>query len=157
MSARLDHEAVAPAAREAIEHLYEYVRQSGLDAPLVDLVYLRVSQVNGCDSGIDRHSRDLVRRGMPLAKLFHVPFWEDAGLFDERERAALAWAEIVTSAPDTGVPQAAFDAARLWFSEKELADLTFAIGLMNASNRIAISFGTTVPGLQADTVNIRAR
>ena len=157
MSARLDHQAIAPAAREAIEHLYEYVRQSGLDAPLVDLVYLRVSQVNGCAAGIDRHSRSLVRHGMPLAKLLHVPFWEDAGLFDERERAALAWAEIVTSAPDTGVPQAAFDSARLWFSEKELADLTFAIGLMNASNRIAMSFGTSVSGLQADTVNIRAR
>ena len=157
MSARLDHNAVAPAASAAIAQLYDYIRESGLEADLIDLVYLRVSQVNGCDSGIDRHSRDLFRRGMPLDKLINVPFWEDSGLFDERECAALAWAEIVTSAADTGVPQSAFDVARAQFSEKEVADLTLAIGMINASNRVAMSFGMNGPALEAGTVNIRAR
>ncbi len=67
--------------------------------------------------------------------------WQEAGaLFDERERAALAWAESVTRVSETGVPDSAFEAARAVFGEQELSDLTIAIGLMNAYNRLAISF-----------------
>jgi AhpD family alkylhydroperoxidase len=137
----MDYETAAPGAIKALGGVYGYVAQSGLAKPLVDLVYLRVSQINGCAYCIDMHSRELSREGMAWEKLVLVPVWREAGsLFDDRERAALAWAETVTCVAETGVPQSDFDAAAAAFDDKELADLTVAIGLMNAYNRLAISF-----------------
>src|SRR6185295_19392471 len=107
---------------------------------VVDLVFLRVSQINGCAYCIDMHSRDLLKAGLPVEHLVLVAAWPEAhNIFDEQERAALAWAEVVTRLGDQGVPDSAFEAAAAAFSEKQLADLTIAIGLMNAFNRIAIS------------------
>ena len=118
--------------------------QSGLPTALVHLVYLRVSLINGCAFCIDMHSRDLIKGGMTVEKLVLVPAWREAGkLFDDKERAALAWAESVTNVSTTGVPDADYDAAKAVFSDTELADLTIAIGLMNTYNRLAISFRAT--------------
>lgn len=90
------------------------------------------------------HTRDLVKKGVPFEKLALVQAWEEGGnLFSETERAALAWAETVTRVAQTGVPDEAYQAARAVFGEKELVDLTTAISLMNASNRMAISFRNT--------------
>jgi alkylhydroperoxidase family enzyme len=87
------------------------------------------------------HTRDLIKHGVTPAKLALVQAWHEAGtLFSEREKAALAWAESVTRVADTHVPDDEFERAAAVFSEKELADLTVAIGLMNAFNRLAISF-----------------
>jgi AhpD family alkylhydroperoxidase len=144
MSQRLDYAAVAPAGMKALGGVYGYVAHSGLPAVLVDLVYLRVSLINGCAYCIDMHSRDLIKAGVAVEKLVLVPAWREAGpLFDEKERAALRWAETVTRVTDTAVPADEFEAARSQLSEKELADLTIAIGLMNAYNRLAIGFRTT--------------
>lgn len=141
MPVRLDHAKAAPDGWGALDQVYSYVRQSGLDVELLDLVCLRVSQVNGSASCADQHSRDLWRQGIGMPKLLHVALWRDAAArFSARERAALAWAESVTEAADTGVPDADFEAARAVFSDKELADLTLAIGLTNIQNRLAISF-----------------
>src|SRR6185436_17067842 len=108
---------------------------------LVDLVYLRVSQINGCAYCIHMHSRDLLKSGVAVDKLVLVPVWRDAGeIFSARERHALAWTETVTRVAETGVPDADYEAAASEFSDKELADLTYAIGLMNAYNRLSISF-----------------
>jgi AhpD family alkylhydroperoxidase len=104
-------------------------------------VYLRVSQINGCAYCIDMHSRDLLKLGVPIDKLVLVPVWHEAGnLFSARERAAFAWAETVTRVAETGIPDADYEAAAAEFSDKELADLTYAIGLMNAYNRFSIGF-----------------
>lgn len=141
MTQRLDYNAAAPNGMKALGGVYGYVMQSGLPGPLVDLVYLRVSLINGCAFCIDLHSRDLLKGGMAVEKLVLVPAWREAGaLFSEREKAALAWAETVTRVAETAVPDEAFAAAAAVFSEKELADLTIAIGLMNTYNRLAISF-----------------
>jgi AhpD family alkylhydroperoxidase len=100
-----------------------------------------VSQINGCAYCLDMHTRDLLKAGATVEKLALVPAWREAGaLFDARERAALAWAESVTEVAWTGVPDRDFEAATEIFGEKELVDLTIAIGLMNAYNRLAISF-----------------
>jgi AhpD family alkylhydroperoxidase len=108
------------------------------------LVYLRVSQINNCAYCLDMHTRDLLKKGQKVEKLALVQAWAEAGnLFDERERAALAWAETVTRVAETGVPDEAYEAARTVFEERELVDLTIAIGLMNAYNRMAISFRNT--------------
>ena len=142
MSLRLDYNEAAPAGMKAIGQVYGYVMQSGLDAGLVDLVYLRVSQINGCAYCIDMHSRDLLeKRHMPVEKLVLVPAWREAGkLFSTQEQAALAWAETVTRVADSNVPDAEFEAASKVFDAKQLTDLTVAIGLMNVYNRLAISF-----------------
>jgi AhpD family alkylhydroperoxidase len=144
MTQRLDYNAVAANGMKALGGVYGYVSQSGLAKTLVDLVYLRVSLINGCAFCIDMHSRDLLKGGVALEKLVLVPAWREAGaLFSEREKAALAWAETVTLVAETGVPDAAFEAASAVFTEKELADLTIAIGLMNTYNRMAIGFRAT--------------
>ena len=90
------------------------------------------------------HSRDLLKLGLAVDKLVLVPVWRDAGaVFSPRERIALAWAETVTRVAETGVPDADYEAAAAEFSDKELADLTYAIGLMNAFNRFGITFRST--------------
>jgi AhpD family alkylhydroperoxidase len=150
MTERMDYRAAAPDGIKAIGGLYRYVMQSGLPERLVDLVYLRVSQINGCAYCLDQHSRDLLKKGLALEKLVLVAAWRDAGdLFDTHERAALAWAETVTRVAETHVPDADYAAAASVFGAKTLADLTLAISLMNALNRMAISFRQTPEGVKA--------
>lgn len=144
MSKRLDYTQIAPAGVKALGGVYGYVMQSELSPVLVDLVYLRISQINNCAYCLDMHTRDLLNKGVKLEKLALVQAWREAGhLFDDRERAALAWAESVTLVAQTGVPDAAYEAARAVFNERELVDLTIAVGLMNTYNRLAISFRNT--------------
>ncbi|AET95173.1 alkyl hydroperoxide reductase AhpD (plasmid) [Burkholderia sp. SFA1] len=144
MSKRLDYVQIAPAGAKALGGLYGYVMQSGLSPVLVDLVYLRVSQINNCAYCLDMHTRDLLKKGVKVEKLALVQAWREAGhLFDDRECAALAWAESVTLVAQTGVPDASYEAARTVFNERELVDLTIAISLMNTYNRMAISFRNT--------------
>jgi len=141
---RLDYTQVAPAGVKALGGVYGYVLQSSLPPALVELVYLRISQINNCAYCLDSHVRDLLKKGQSIEKLALVQAWAEAGnLFDERERAALAWAETVTRVAETHVPDEAYQTARAVFSERELVDLTIAISLMNAFNRMAISFRRT--------------
>ena len=144
MSMRLDYTQVAPHGAKALGSVYGYVTQSGLPAELVDLVYLRVSQINNCAYRLDMHTRELLKRDMKFEKLALVQAWREGGaLFSQHERAALAWAESVTLVAETGVPDTAYEAARDVFDEKQLVDLTIAISLMNSYNRMAISFRNT--------------
>ena len=144
MSNRLDYAKASPEGFKAYGGVYVAIQKSGLAKELVDLVYLRVSQINGCAYCIDMHSRDLLKSGLAVDKLVLVPVWRDAGdVFSGRERAALAWAETVTRVAETGVPDADYEAAASEFGDKELADLTCAIGLMNAFNRFGITFRST--------------
>jgi AhpD family alkylhydroperoxidase len=144
MTQRMDYNAATPTGMKALGGVYNHILQSGLPKVLIDLVYLRVSQINGCAYCIDMHSRDLLKEGVEVQKLVLVPAWrEGGGLFDANERAALAWAETVTRVAETGVPDAEYEAAAAVFDQKQIADLTIAIGLMNAYNRMAISFRAT--------------
>jgi AhpD family alkylhydroperoxidase len=144
MSNRLDYAKASPEGFKAFGGVYVSVQKSGLPKQLVDIVYLRVSQINGCAYCIDMHSRDLLRSGIAIDKLVLVPVWRDAGdVFSTRERVALAWAETVTRVVETGVPDADYEAVAAEFSGKELADLTYAIGLMNAFNRLGVTFRST--------------
>ncbi|MES2188010.1 MAG: carboxymuconolactone decarboxylase family protein [Pseudomonadota bacterium] len=156
MTNRIDYAKVSPDVYKAFGAVYVAVLKSGLPKELVDLVYLRVSQINGCAFCIDMHSRDLLKAGLAIDKLVLVPVWHEAGaVFSTRERVALAWAESVTRVAETGVPDADYAAAAAEFSEKELADLTYAIGLMNAFNRLGISF-RSVPAATATAATATA-
>jgi AhpD family alkylhydroperoxidase len=131
-------------AVKALGGVYGYVMQSSLSPALVEMVYLRISQINNCAYCLDMHTRDLLKKGETIERLALVQAWREAGnLFDARERAALAWAETVTRVAKTNVPDEAYQGARAAFEERELVDLTIAIGLMNAYNRMAISFRNT--------------
>ncbi|HEX3350040.1 MAG TPA: carboxymuconolactone decarboxylase family protein [Acetobacteraceae bacterium] len=143
MPQRQDYVKSSPAGMRALAGVHAYIAQSGLPKTLIDLVYLRVSQINGCGYCTDEHSHDLLKDGVAVDKLILVPVWPEGGsFFSDRERAALRWAETVTQVAETGVPDEEYAAARQVFDEKELTDLTIAVGLMNAYNRIAISFRT---------------
>jgi AhpD family alkylhydroperoxidase len=143
MSNRINYAKVSPEGFKALGGVYVTIQKSGLPKQLVDLVYLRVSQINGCAFCIDMHSRDLLKSGVAVEKLVLVPVWRDAGsLFSTRERVALAWAETVTRVAETGIPDADYEAAAAEFSDKELADLTYAVGLINLFNRLGIGFRT---------------
>jgi AhpD family alkylhydroperoxidase len=144
MSQRLDNNAASPAGMKALGGVYGHVAQCGLPKQLIDLLFLRVSLINGCAYCIDMHSRDLLKSGLSPEKLALVPAWLEAGsLFSDKEKAVLRWAETVTRVAQTHIPEEEFAAARQHFSESELVDLTIAIGLMNAYNFIGVGFRLT--------------
>ncbi|WP_343730439.1 carboxymuconolactone decarboxylase family protein [Duganella sp.] len=139
MSKRLEIFKFAPAAYKGLIAAKEYV-SSALPAELLDLVNLRVSQINGCAFCIDMHTRDLLKHGVKIDKVALVPVWDEAeALFSAKERAALAWAEVVTRVEQTKVPDADYQRALSVLSEQELADVTIAVALMNAFNRFGVS------------------
>ncbi|UQA57860.1 carboxymuconolactone decarboxylase family protein [Polyangium aurulentum] len=141
MTQRLDYRSIAPDGAKAFMGVSAYLARCGLPKILIDLVFVRTSQINGCAHCIDLHSHDLLKEGLSVDKLLLVPVWREAGsLFDERERAALLLAESVTNVATTGIPDADFEVARRVFSDKELADLFTAIAIMNAYNRIGVGF-----------------
>ena len=144
MSHRIDYAKASPEGYKAFGGVYMYLQKCGLAPELVDLVKLRVSQINGCAFCIDMHSRDLLKLGVTPDKLALLPAWREGGpLFGTRERAALAWAESLTHVAETRAPDADYEAVAAEFSEKELADLTYVIALINAFNRLGVGFRTT--------------
>jgi len=141
----MDYHEKAPGVVEAMRRLEAYVRQCGLERPLVELIKVRASQINGCAYCIDMHTQDARVRGESEQRLYALDAWEETPFFTERERAALAWTETVTRVADSRVPDDVYDRVRRQFSEKELADLTLAIVTINGWNRLAIAF-RMVPG-----------
>src|SRR5579883_1482968 len=145
MQPRFDPAKNAPGAYKAMIGLETYLHQSGLEIPLLHLIKLRASQLNGCAFCIDMHWKDLRAIGENEQRLYGLDAWEESPYYTERERAALAWTEAVTNLHPGHVPDEVFEKARHEFSEKELADLTLAIATINVWNRLSIA-GRTVPG-----------
>lgn len=133
---------VSPEGAKAVGQLHQFVTTgTALPSKLIHLVFLRVSQINGCAHCIDIHTRDLIKEGMPFDTIALVPVWEEAAyLFSEQERAALAWAEEVTLISETHASDEAYAKAAGSFNEKDLVDLTLTIAAMNAINRLGVSF-----------------
>lgn len=144
MNKRINYMKAAPDSVKGLMTVHGYLAQSGLDVDLINLVYLRVSQINSCAFCIDMHSQDLVKHGVPFEKLILTPSWREADdVFSKREQAALAWAESVANVSETGVPDEDYAAAAAEFNEKELSDLSVAIALMSAFNRLGVAFRNT--------------
>ena len=129
MQARIEYAKVAPMAMAAMYTLEQYVRQSGLNPSLLELVKLRASQINGCAYCVDMHTKDARARGETEQRLYAVAVWQETPFFTEEERAALAWTEAVTRVRRRHVPEGVYELVRRYFSEKELVDLTMAIWL----------------------------
>ena len=138
--ARIDYWKVAPGAQQALFAVERYVRQSGLEPALLELVKLRASQINGCAYCVDMHTKEARAHGETEQRLYAVVVWREAPFFTARERAALAWTEAVTLVSQGHVPDEVYQLAREQFGEKELVDLTMALVSINAWNRLAVSF-----------------
>jgi AhpD family alkylhydroperoxidase len=137
---RLLYKETNPEAYRALLVLEGHVRKSGLDHRLIDLVDLRVSQINGCTYCVDMHAKDLRAAGETEDRLALVCVWRDAPSFTPRERAALALAEALTTLGPAGVPDEVYEAARAELGDRALVDLTLAIATINAWNRINVAF-----------------
>ena len=142
MKARLNY---TNGIYDAMDVLDQYLSQCALDAPLLNLVRLRASQLNGCAYCLDMHWKDLRHSGENEQRLYSLDAWRECPYYSDRERAALEWTEAVTRIADGHAPDAAYEQTRAHFSERELADLTLAIATINAWNRLSIA-ARLVPG-----------
>lgn len=140
MNERINLANVNPGAIKSLLGVEKYLFHCGLDRKLLDLTYLRVSQINGCAYCIDMHWKDLRHLGETEQRLYSLNAWREAPFYTEPERAALAWAEAVTTLPDNEVPTAVFEEAHRHFNDEQLANLTLAIATINSWNRINIAF-----------------
>ena len=127
-------------AFKAMYGLGSYLAKSPIENSLLDLIYFRVSQINGCGFCLDMHSKDLRAKGETEQRLYVMDAWRDTPFFTDRERAALTWAEAVTKLTDNTVSDEVFDLASSQFTEDELVDLTVAVNTINSYNRINIAF-----------------
>lgn len=144
---RLQHTKLAAPAFNALLKASEAVHQSGVDPKLLELVFLRVSQINGCAYCADMHSHDLLKSGEDQQRLNTLAAWREIPFFTEQERAALNWAERFTnlSNPDSDKEDAAFALMKQHFSDAEIANITFAVSIINAWNRLGVSMRPQVP------------
>ncbi|MEN3952303.1 carboxymuconolactone decarboxylase family protein [Iodidimonas sp. SYSU 1G8] len=138
---RLNWTDLAPDGAKALFAVHRYItHETGLPEELIHLVFLRVSQINGCAHCIDMHTRDLLKT-MAADKVALVPVWAEVPhLFPDQYRAALAWAEEVTLISATHASDEAYAAAAAAFEPKDLVDLTITIATMNAFNRLGAPF-----------------
>jgi len=153
MEQRINAYEKGHSAMQAMYGLGIYLAKSSIEQALLNLIYFRVSQINGCAYCLDMHSKDLLATGETEQRLYVLEAWREASFYTERERAALAWAEAVTKVTEGHVPDEIYAEARKRFSEEELIDLTLAVITINCYNRINIAFritaGTYQPGQHA--------
>ena len=145
MEERLAYAKAAPAGYQALLPLHRYVEGCGLEPLLLELVRMRASQLNGCAYCLDMHGQDARALGEREQRLYTLSAWREAPFYAARERAVLLWTEQVTLIGQEQVPDAVYEEVSRHFSPEELVNLTLAVILINAWNRLAISF-RTVPG-----------
>ena len=140
MTQRMNYTQASPDGFKAIYGLQQYVENCGLEHPLLELVKMRASQINGCAYCLDMHSKDARAAGETEQRLYVLNAWREAPFYSDRERAALAWTEALTKISKGPVSDELYAEARKQFSEKELTDLSLAIIAINGWNRLAIPF-----------------
>ena len=140
MKPRLDYTKASAHALKAMYALQAAVNNSGLEKPLMELIKLRASQINGCAFCIDMHFREAQSAGESPQRLYLLDAWREAPVYTDRERAALAWTEAVTLVSASHVPDEVYEEARKHFNETELVNLTLAVVAINGWNRFSISF-----------------
>ena len=141
---RADYARVDPDAYRVHSALEGYVRGTGLEHTLLELVRIRASYLNGCAYCVDMHTKDARLAGESEQRLYAVPVWRETPFFTPRERAALAWTDALTLIADEGVSDSTYAAAREEFDERALVALTMAIVAINGWNRLSVAFGTPV-------------
>ena len=142
MEQRIDYRATSPEGCAALRALDLYLKGSELEPSLLELVKMRVSQINGCAFCLDMHSKLARARGETGQRLYGLEAWREAPYYTERERAALEWTESVTRVAEGHVPDEVYERVRKLLDPKELVDLTLAVIAINGWNRLAIGFRT---------------
>ncbi|MES2163189.1 MAG: carboxymuconolactone decarboxylase family protein [Pseudomonadota bacterium] len=140
MNARTDFYTASPDAMKAMIALEVAVNKLGLEAPLLELVKLRASQINGCAFCIDMHTTDARKAGETDRRMHGVAAWRETPFFTEREQAALAWTEALTQLATSHAPDADYERLQAQFTPKEQVDLTLAINTINCWNRLGVGF-----------------
>lgn len=148
MQPRIAYGRVSADGVAALSSLEAYVRHSGLEHSLLELVKTRASQINRCGYCIDMHTKDARAGGESEQRLYLLPAWREAPFYTERERAALEWTEALTQISENDVPEELYQRVRRQFDEKELVDLTLAVTAINSWNRLAIALRTEVGSYQ---------
>lgn len=144
-AARVPYIQLAPKAFQSLLDLSQTLKKGRLGERLIDLVWLRVSQLNGCAYCIDMHGQDLLRQGVTPRELNAVAGWHEAPFFSERERAALRWAEIINATPNGDASDDEFHRLAQQFSPAEMAELGFAIATIAAWNLLNVGFRQPLP------------
>jgi AhpD family alkylhydroperoxidase len=142
---RIDYVRQSPELFRKLSELSIALKAGAIELPILNLVSIRASQINGCAFCLDMHVKQAKLGGENELRLHHLAGWRESPLFTPRERAALAWAEVLTRLPEFGVPDDIYERVRTQLSEKELSDLTFHVMTINAWNRVNVGF-RTVPG-----------
>jgi AhpD family alkylhydroperoxidase len=145
MTQRIDYMKQSPQLFKKFLDFSTHTKDSTIEESIRDLIAIRASQINGCAFCVDMHVKQAKIHGERELRLYHLPIWRESTLFAPRERAALAWTEILTTLPALGVPDDVYERVRSQLSEKELSDLTFSVMAINAWNRVNVAF-TSVPG-----------
>ena len=145
MTHRLNYIKQSPELFKKLIEFSTLVDNGTIEQTIRDLVAIRASQINGCAFCLDMHIKEAKIHGERELRIHHLAAWRESTLFVPRERAALAWAEVLTRLPDLGVPDDIYERVRTQLSEKELSDLTFSVMAINAWNRVNVAF-QTVPG-----------
>lgn len=145
MTQRIDYQQQSPDLFKKFVDFNLAVKKGSVEESILDLVAIRASQINGCAFCVDMHVKQATIHGERALRLHHLAAWRDSTLFAPRERAALAWTEVLTQLPQQGVPDDLYERVRTQLSEKEITDLTYAIMAINAWNRINVGF-KSVPG-----------
>ena len=145
MKQRLNFYKASPGSLAAMQALEQAVQSSGLERPLVELVKLRASILNGCAFCVDMHTKDARRSGETEQRLYLVAAWKESPIYTPRERAALAWTDALTLLPQSQAPDDAYEEAAREFSEEELVKLTLLIVAINGWNRFAVGFRMVHP------------
>jgi AhpD family alkylhydroperoxidase len=148
MNPRINYNQHSPDLIKKLLELSQLSAQGSLGPTLTDLVHIRASQLNGCAFCLDMHVKEAKIHGERELRLYHISIWRESPLFSDKERAALEWTEAVTTLA-AHVPDSVYEQVRAHLSEKEMADLTFAIGIINVWNRLNISSRTTPGSLDA--------
>lgn len=146
-----DHfKAANPEIMKAMLALSAAVAKCGLEHSLLELVKIRASQINRCAFCIHMHTTDARKAGESEMRIYMLPAWRESPLYNDRERAALAWTEALTLVAETGAPDADYDLVKAQFSESEQVNLTMAIGVINTWNRLQVGFHAGHPVSAAD-------
>ena len=145
MTQRIDYQKQSPELFKKFVEFSLALRHSAIEQTIRHLVDVRASQINGCAFCVDMHIKEATMHGERPLRLHHLAIWRESPLFSSRERAALAWTEILTKMPAEGVPDDVYEQVREQLSEKELSDLTYLVMSINAWNRVNVGF-QLVPG-----------
>lgn len=140
MNARLNYFENSPELTKKVFALSEAVKKSSLGNTLIDLVNIRGSQLNGCAFCLDMHAKEAKIHGERELRIYHIPIWRESPLFTDAEKAALEWTEALTKLGPEGVSDEVYERARAHFSELQLSELSFAVGVINLWNRLNIGF-----------------